>query len=124
MKLGSVGQQIAHLGKLYWEHILHVLSCILHMYSCNEIIIIEIFVYFRTVSQISNRLQLEVDEHVYLCFQNNQRGIAGVAYVGGTCSIYQYYRTNINEWITSDANAARVNFSRQIKKFGNIITLF
>ena len=92
---------------------------------CNEIIIIEIFVYFRTVSQISNRLQLEVDEHVYLCFQNNQRGIAGVAYVGGTCSIYQYYRTNINEWITSDANAARVNFSRYIEKFGTInITLF
>ena len=117
MKLGIVGQQIAHSGKLYWEHILHSLSCILF---CNEIIIIEIFVYFRTVSQISNRLQLEVDEHVYLCFQNNQRGIAGVAYVGGTCSIYQYYRTNINEWITSDANAARVNFSRWIKKFGNI----
>ena len=112
MQVGIVGQQIAHLGKLYLEHILHVLSCIFHMYSCNGIIVKEIFVYFRTVSQISNRLQLEVDEHVYLCFQNNQRGIAGVAYVGGTCSIYQYYRTNINEWITSDANAARVNFSR------------
>ena len=29
MQAGIVGQQIAHLGKLYLEHILHVLSCIL-----------------------------------------------------------------------------------------------
>ena len=106
MQVGIVGQQIAHLGKLYLEYILHVLYVFLQWNHCKRN-----FVYFRTVSQISNRLQLEVDEHVYLCFQNNQRGIAGVAYVGGTCSIYQYYRTNINEWITSDANAARVNFS-------------
>ena len=62
----------------------------------------------RTVSSISNGLQWEVDEHVYICYQNNQRGIAGVAWLRSTCSIYQYYRTNINEWISNDANAARV----------------
>ena len=61
-----------------------------------------------TVSSISNGLQWEVDEHVYICYQNNQRGIAGVAWLRSTCSIYQYYRTNINEWISNDANAARV----------------
>ena len=62
-----------------------------------------------TVSSISNGLQWEVDEHVYICYQNNQRGIAGVAWLRSTCSIYQYYRTNINEWISNDANAARVS---------------
>ena len=58
---------------------------------------------------ISNGLQWEVDEHVYICYQNNQRGIAGVAWLRSTCSIYQYYRSNINEWISNDANAARVS---------------
>ena len=59
-------------------------------------------------SSISNYLQLDVDAHVYVAYQNNQPGIAGIAWVGTTCNVYQYYRTSISEWITSDANCARV----------------
>jgi hypothetical protein len=62
----------------------------------------------RTASSISNRLQWDVDAHVFICFQNNMRGVAGIAWVRSTCSKYQYYRTNVNEWISDDANSARI----------------
>ena len=64
---------------------------------------------FSTVSMISNGLQWDVDEHVYVTYQNSARGIVGMAWVGTTCSIYQFYRTNINEWFRTDTIAAQVS---------------
>ena len=63
-----------------------------------------------------------MDAHVYVAYQNNQPGIAGIAWVRSTCSVYQYYRTSISEWITSDANAARVK--RNLSIIILLITLF
>ena len=64
---------------------------------------------FRTVSMISNGLQWDVDEHVYVTYQNSASGIVGMAWVGSTCSIYQFYRSNINEWFRTDTIAAQVS---------------
>jgi len=62
----------------------------------------------RTVSMISNGLQWDVDEHVYVTYQNSASGIVGMAWVGTTCSIYQFYRSNINEWFRTDTIAAQI----------------
>ena len=67
-----------------------------------------IFLFDRTCSWISNNLQWDVDEHVYLTYQNSASGIVGMAWVGSTCSIYQYYRSNINEWFRTDTITAQV----------------
>jgi len=61
-----------------------------------------------TCSWISNGLQWDVDEHVYITYQNNARGVVGIAWVRSTCSIYQYYRSNVNEWYTSDTVTAQI----------------
>lgn len=62
----------------------------------------------RTCSYISNSLQWDVDEHVYVTYQNSASGIVGMAWVGSTCSIYQFYRSNINEWFRTDTISAQI----------------
>jgi len=62
----------------------------------------------RTVSWISNGLQWDVDMHVYVTYRGSQSGIVGMAWVGSTCSIYQFYRSNINEWFHTDTIAAQI----------------
>merc|ERR1711863_45800 len=62
----------------------------------------------RTVSWISNGLQWDVDMHVYVTYRGSQSGIVGMAWVGSTCSIYQYYRSNINEWFQTDTITAQI----------------
>ena len=66
------------------------------------------FLFDRTCSWISNNLQWDVDVHTYLTYQNSASGIVGMAWVGSTCSIYQYYRSNINEWFQTDTVTAQV----------------
>lgn len=61
-----------------------------------------------TCSMISNNLQWDVDEHVYLTYHGSARGIVGMAWVRSTCSIYQYYRSNINEWYQTDTITAQI----------------
>lgn len=62
----------------------------------------------RTCSQISNSLQWDVDEHVYLTYQGSASGVVGMAWIRSTCSIYQYYRSNINEWFRTDTITAQI----------------
>jgi len=62
----------------------------------------------RTCSYISNNLQWDVDEHVYVTYQGSASGIVGMAWVGTTCSIYQFYRSNINEWFRTDTITAQI----------------
>ena len=71
--------------------------------------LIAIHICFSAVSSISNYLQWDVDVHVYLCYQNNQQGVAGTAWGRSTCSTHQYYRSTINEWLENDLNTARVS---------------
>jgi len=64
--------------------------------------------YLSTVSMISNGLQWDVDDHVYLTYQGNARGVVGMAYIGSVCSVYQYYRSNINEYYHTDTITAQI----------------
>lgn len=61
-----------------------------------------------TCSWISNGLQWDVDEHVYLTYNGGASGIVGIAWLRSTCSIYQYYRSNVNEWFSSDTVTAQI----------------
>ena len=105
-----IGLQTAPSGtKLQVEisitsHFAFIIQCI-HW----NIWLITIHICFRAVSSISNYLQWDVDVHVYLCYQNNQQGVAGTAWVRSTCSTHQYYRSTINEWLENDLNTARVS---------------
>ena len=85
-----------------------------------------IHISFSAVSSISNYLQWDVDVHVYLCYQNNQQGVAGTAWVRSTCSTHQYYRSTINEWLESDLNTARVSKRVQFRAvpYGKIFSCY
>ena len=85
------------------------LAYIIILCTHRNIWLIVIHICFSAVSSISNYLQWDVDVHVYLCYQNNQQGVAGTAWVRSTCSTHQYYRSTINEWLESDLNTARVS---------------
>ena len=50
------------------------------------------------------------DDNVYLTFRNNQYGTVGMGYVGTVCAPapYQYYRSNLNEYLNNDITAGQV----------------
>ena len=92
------------------SHLADIIQCIHRNISLTAI-----HICFSAVSSISNYLQWDVDVHVYLCYQNNQQGVAGTAWVRSTCSTHQYYRSTINEWLESDLNTARVSKRLQFR---------
>ena len=108
---GVIGLQTAPSGTKLQDkssitsHFAYIIIQWLH----SNISLTAIHICFSAVSSISNYLQWDVDVHVYLCYQNNQQGVAGTAWVRSTCSTHQYYRSTINEWLENDLNTARVS---------------
>ena len=46
--------------------------------------------------------------YVYLCSQNDQGGVVGIAWVSSTCYWSQQYRSSVNEYLGNDATSASV----------------
>ena len=46
--------------------------------------------------------------YVYLCSQNDQGGVVGIAWVSATCDSTGRYRSSVNEYLGNDATSASV----------------
>ena len=47
--------------------------------------------------------------YVFLCSPNNQGGVVGVAWVGGTCDDSRFARSSVIEYLSNDVVTASVS---------------
>ena len=65
--------------------------------------------HLRSVSaSISANNPSNANAYVYLCSQNDQGGVIGIAWVGSTCYWSSQYRSSVNEYLGNDATSASV----------------
>ena len=65
--------------------------------------------HLRSVSaSISANNPSNANAYVYLCSQNNQGGVVGIAWLSATCDSTGRYRSSVNEYLGNDATTASV----------------
>ena len=65
--------------------------------------------HLRSVSaSISANNPSNANAYVYLCSQNDQGGVVGIAWVSATCDSTGRYRSSVNEYLGNDATSASV----------------
>ena len=91
---------------------------ILHLIQFNKyvkhyIIICESIFYSKVSQEISSYNPSGANAYVYLCSQNDQGGVVGIAWVFGTCQEqnYGYYKSSVNEYLRNDVETAAVSLS-------------
>merc|ERR1711936_457066 len=57
-------------------------------------------------ASISANNPSNANAYVYLCSQNNQGGVVGIAWLRGTCDRTGRYRSSVNEYLENDATTA------------------
>ena len=71
---------------------------------------INVFLCFRDVSSnIAVPSTSNGNAYVFLCSQNNQGGVVGIAWVRGTCSSSRFARSSVNEYLNNDVVSASVS---------------
>ena len=60
--------------------------------------------------------------YVFLCYQNNQGGVVGIAWVRGTCSGSRFARSSVNEYLSNDVVTASVGIFQNITLIKDIIS--
>ena len=59
--------------------------------------------------------------YVFLCSQNNQGGVVGIAWVRGTCSGTRFARSSVNEYLSNDIVTASVSDKNKYSCMSNIM---
>ena len=62
---------------------------------------------------VANPAASNANAYVFLCSQNDQGGVVGIAWVDGTCDSTKGYRSSINEYLRNDVVTASVRFLNQ-----------
>ena len=60
-------------------------------------------------TNIANPSTSNGNAYVFLCSQNNQGGVVGIAWVRGTCSGTRFGRSSVNEYLSNDVVTASVS---------------
>ena len=65
----------------------------------------------RSVSSgIANPATSSANAYVFLCSENDQGGVVGIAWLSGTCSSSRFGRSSVNEYLRNDAVTGAVSF--------------
>ena len=81
--------------------------------------------FFRDVSSnIAVPSTSDGNAYVFLCYQNNQGGVVGIAWVRGTCSGSRFARSSVNEYLSNDVVTASVSIFQNKGAMGKSQTLF
>ena len=67
---------------------------------------------FRSVSSgIANPATSNANAYVFLCSENDQGGVVGIAWLSGTCSSTRFGRSSVNEYLGTDVVTGAVSSS-------------